>query len=240
MSELGEILRSAREKQGLTVLEVARATRIKASYLEALEHGDYAILPGPAYITGFLRNYARVVGLHPDDIVQEYHAVRPMPQPTVKAATRVLANGHRRYSRTRLLWGLATFVLVLAGAYAIKQYNDTYAHSYSGQINVTASALGGTIVTPVPRHASHIIRIRLRAMTASWVRVTADGVRVFQGTLDPQANDRVWTAHRAIYLVTYDGTHLKGRYDGHPMGFLASHPGLIIDLATSSSWHRVS
>src|SRR5881275_478435 len=87
VNELGEILRSARQKKNLSLSQVTRATRIKQSYLEALEDGEYSVLPGPAYVTGFLRNYALYLGLHPDDLIQEYYAVQAPPQPRVKAAT---------------------------------------------------------------------------------------------------------------------------------------------------------
>src|SRR5205823_4019606 len=73
VSEVGDTLHTARQKKNVTLSEAADATRIKRSFLEALEHDDYSQLPGPAYITGFLRNYAKYLGLHPEDVVQEYY-----------------------------------------------------------------------------------------------------------------------------------------------------------------------
>ncbi|MBV9278584.1 MAG: helix-turn-helix domain-containing protein, partial [Chloroflexi bacterium] len=52
MSELGDMLRSARLKRNLSLADVSRATRIKESYLAALEDGTYHLLPGPAYAVG--------------------------------------------------------------------------------------------------------------------------------------------------------------------------------------------
>jgi hypothetical protein len=245
VSELGDILRSVRQKKGATISEVAAATRIKEPYLEALEAGEYQMLPGPAYITGFLRNYARYLGLHPDDIVQEYYATRPLPQPTVKAATRVLANGHNRQHRTRLYWTLATVVLLVAGAFAIKQYNDTYAHPFQPQLNVTAASLGAPtpIPTAPPRHrvaTRHLIRLQLRAIAPVWLRVTADGRRKFQGILRRRQPVTSWTAQRAIYVVTYDGAHLKVTFDGRHLGRMTRTPGLVVYVATPTGWRGVS
>jgi transcriptional regulator with XRE-family HTH domain len=95
------LLRNARQKQQISLDQASTATRIKPLFLEALEEGDYHLLPGPAYVTGFLRNYAQFLGLQPDEIVQEYYAEQPSPQPAVKAATRVLASGYERQLRAR-------------------------------------------------------------------------------------------------------------------------------------------
>ena len=241
MSEIGNLLRSAREKRNVTLDEVAAATCIKVTYLDALEQGNYNALPGPAYVTGFLRNYARYLGLHPDDVVQDYYAVRPIPQPTVKAATRVLADGYHRYNRTRLLSGFILLVLLLGAGYAVKQYNDTYAaHPYATQLNVTPANLGAA--APAVRHpaAAPVVRLRLRALMPVWVRVTVDGQRDFEGILRVRSPHAPWVAHHSIYVVTYDGTHLRGVYDGRPLGRLSSRPGLFVGLATSSGWHPVS
>jgi transcriptional regulator with XRE-family HTH domain len=240
LSELGEMLRSTREKRRISLAEAARATRIKESYLEALEDGDFSQLPGAAYVTGFLRNYSSFLGLHPDDMVQEYRAIVPPPQPDVKPSTRVLASGYERYNRTRLLWGLAVLILLLAGGYAIKQYNDTYAHPYSGP-SLTPANLGGSDPAVVHRAPQHVtFSVQLRAVAPTWVRVTRDNFRVFQGILRSTQRSKAWSAHHSIYVVTYDGAHLSVAYNGHPLGRMARHPGLVIELANPSGWHRVS
>lgn len=239
MSELGDILRHARQKRNISLLAASNETHIKQEFLEALENGDYAALPGPVYITGFLRNYARCLGLHPEDVVQEYYAARPAPQPTVKAATRVLASGYERQNRTRLLWVLAAIVLLLVGGYTIKQYNDSYAHAYSPPLNVTPANLGSVSAHAVVGKAGPpTIHLGLHAVAPVWVRVTADGVRRYQGILRPTSGSRLWSAHHSIYVVTYDGAHLKATYNGRRLGLLSHQPGLIGEVATSGGWHQ--
>jgi cytoskeleton protein RodZ len=238
VSELGDMLRDARHKKHATLEQAAVATRIKVPFLAALEDGDYSALPGPAYITGFLRNYASYLGLHPDDVVQEYNAYRPVTQPMVRPATRVLAGSYNRENRTRFLWGLAAIVLLLAGAYAIKQYNDASAHSYT-PLNVSPSTLGGTISpTPKPNVATKTVHLALHAIAPVWVRVTVDGRRAFQGRL--QANgSRRWTG-KSVYVLTMNGTRLKVTLNGHQRGVLAAKRGAVVALATLQGWHTVS
>jgi len=72
MNELGHILREARETKGLTLAEVENDIRINARFLEALETGDYAVLPTQVHIRGFLRNYARFLGLDPQPLLDRY------------------------------------------------------------------------------------------------------------------------------------------------------------------------
>ena len=61
-------LRAAREMQGLTTGDIAALTRITLRHVEALDRGDLAALPGRPYVLGFVRNYARVVGLDEADL----------------------------------------------------------------------------------------------------------------------------------------------------------------------------
>lgn len=68
----GEHLRRERELRGVSLDEVAAATRIKTSFLEALENGRWEELPGGAFNRGFIRATARFLGLDEDGMVAEY------------------------------------------------------------------------------------------------------------------------------------------------------------------------
>ena len=72
IDELGHILREARETKGFTLREVQDKTRINSRFLEALEMGDFDRLPTPTHVRGFLRNYARFLGLDPDPLLERY------------------------------------------------------------------------------------------------------------------------------------------------------------------------
>lgn len=74
MDEIGHILREARENKGLTLDDVQGHTRINARYLAALESGQYASLPTSVHVRGFLRNYARFLGLDPQPLLDRYLA----------------------------------------------------------------------------------------------------------------------------------------------------------------------
>ena len=69
---VGADLRAAREQAGWTLPQVAAALRIRLAYLEALEEGRIGLLPGNAYAVAFMRSYAKILGLDPEEIVRRF------------------------------------------------------------------------------------------------------------------------------------------------------------------------
>ncbi|HEX4327146.1 MAG TPA: RodZ domain-containing protein [Burkholderiales bacterium] len=66
---IGAELRAARERQGLAVVDVAQRLKFAARQVEALEADNMAALPGLTFVRGFLRSYARLLGLDADALV---------------------------------------------------------------------------------------------------------------------------------------------------------------------------
>lgn len=71
----GTILRRARERSGLALADVADKTRISPRWIRALEDAQLDILPAPVFVSGYLRTYARLVGLDGQDLLERYHAL---------------------------------------------------------------------------------------------------------------------------------------------------------------------
>jgi cytoskeletal protein RodZ len=69
---LGEKLRKAREERGISISEVAEQTRISPHYLECIENNDYRTLPGGIFNKGFVKSYAKFVGIDEQEAVQDY------------------------------------------------------------------------------------------------------------------------------------------------------------------------
>lgn len=63
MATVAEQLRKAREQRGLSIYQVAEATKIKTDHVRALEEGNYDAFVAPVYIRGFVRTYAALVKL---------------------------------------------------------------------------------------------------------------------------------------------------------------------------------
>ncbi|MDA8092471.1 MAG: helix-turn-helix domain-containing protein [Betaproteobacteria bacterium] len=111
----GARLAAAREKAGLAVADVARHLKLTVRQVEALEADDYGRMPGAPFVRGFVRNYAKFVGLDPEPLVASLHGL-PAPEPAI-----VTASGGRgieltvrgRHSRMRVLV-VALIVLLVA------------------------------------------------------------------------------------------------------------------------------
>jgi cytoskeletal protein RodZ len=79
----GSKLREARERRGITLRQIANATKISISALEALERNDILRLPGGIFSRAFVRSYAIEVGLDPEDTIQEF--IAQFPHDTITA-----------------------------------------------------------------------------------------------------------------------------------------------------------
>ena len=74
--QIGTILTDARRRQGIDIETVERETKIRAKYLLALENEEWDVLPGPAYVRGFIRSYADLLGIDGEVLVDEYRRRR--------------------------------------------------------------------------------------------------------------------------------------------------------------------
>ena len=71
---IGETLVAARRQQGVSLADAAAETRVRESYLAALEEEDFSALGGDVYVKGFLRGYAKFLRLDPEPLIAVYRA----------------------------------------------------------------------------------------------------------------------------------------------------------------------
>jgi cytoskeleton protein RodZ len=79
MGSFGERLRREREMRGITLDEIAESTKISRRHLESLEKEDFDSLPGGIFNRGFVRSYARYLGIDEDQAVTDYAAAAAEP-----------------------------------------------------------------------------------------------------------------------------------------------------------------
>lgn len=82
--DFGARLREAREARGVSLREIANATKIAIGVLEAIERNDFSKLPGGIFSRAFVRAYAQEVGLDPDEAVAEFLAALPADSPSAR------------------------------------------------------------------------------------------------------------------------------------------------------------
>lgn len=81
MSDLGQMLKKARLENKISLEDLQETTKIRKRYLEAIEDGNYKVLPGNFYVRAFIKSYAEAVGLDPNEVLNLYQNVIPSPEP---------------------------------------------------------------------------------------------------------------------------------------------------------------
>lgn len=124
----GTLLRRAREQKGQSVQAVAEATRISARFISALEEAKLDVLPAPVFAAGYVRSYARAVGLGEQELLARYHALVESRAEVGRRAEALVATQRRALARKarrrQALYALPCLLLVLAAcAWAWLRYH---------------------------------------------------------------------------------------------------------------------
>lgn len=77
MTELGNRLKEARQAKGMSLDDLQTVTKIQKRYLLGIEEGNYQMMPGPFYVRAFIKQYAEAVGLHPEELFEQYKGDLP-------------------------------------------------------------------------------------------------------------------------------------------------------------------
>lgn len=117
---LGEEFRAARLQRGDDLAAVAAKLRIRADHLEAIEDGRFDDLPGKTYASGFLRSYARHLGLDPDAVLARY---RQETRSDPSTSTLYFPEPIKEARRPRA-WLVALALILLGGVYAAWYYGS--------------------------------------------------------------------------------------------------------------------
>ncbi|OQX36923.1 MAG: hypothetical protein B0D91_07985 [Oceanospirillales bacterium LUC14_002_19_P2] len=112
---LGGVLRQAREDKGLDVREAADALKISADFVRALESEQYEVLPGETFIKGYLKGYARLLGLAEDDVLAQFSMV-DRSRSHAGQKTPYDAVSQRNNRRSRVMFTALSLVLLVVAA----------------------------------------------------------------------------------------------------------------------------
>jgi cytoskeleton protein RodZ len=238
MFELGDSLREARTRRGLSPADVQKATRIRERYVSALEEEQWELLPGEAYAKGFLRTYAEFLGLDGQLYVDEFNLRRVDSHEEPPPVAPVFVSRHR--SRRTLAIGAAVVGLLglVSGLAAWQLGGAAHPHAAAPAVPVAhvrtprAERPKKRAVVPA-RPAFATIRA---ARGRCWILVRrggAGGPVLFEGNLERGAAKRlalghpVWVRLGAPWAVD---VHVAGRtirgLPAAPVNVLLSRTGL--------------
>ncbi|MGF9695630.1 MULTISPECIES: helix-turn-helix domain-containing protein [Paenibacillus] len=130
MSELGQQLREARLQKGMSLDDVQEMTKIRKRYLEAIEAGDYKVLPGSFYVRAFIKTYAETVGLNPDELLEGHKKDVPAEEteatmePVIQKRSSRPVERSNRWMSVALMWTFPILIVALLYVYVVMNKDD--------------------------------------------------------------------------------------------------------------------
>ncbi|HYZ16241.1 MAG TPA: RodZ domain-containing protein [Candidatus Acidoferrum sp.] len=195
MPALGEEFRSAREARGLTLSDVAEQIHIRSVYLNAIENEEWPSIGAPVYVRGFIRTYARFLGLDAEGAVARFNDAVPTERPGahVPPVAIMEERGGVGPSLWAIVGGLVALALVAFVGFEWWQFNQGSSQSApianqtaapasqptaagAGSHNATRTAIAQRSPAPVLHH-----QMAVRLTQRSWLRVTVDGRTQLEG-----------------------------------------------------------
>ncbi|HEY7405774.1 MAG TPA: RodZ domain-containing protein [Candidatus Angelobacter sp.] len=160
MGVFGDRLRREREMRGITLDEITESTKIARRHLEALEGEHFDQLPGGVFNKGFVRAYARFLGLDEDQAVADYSAAaNEQPEPEDKFPLEIHEEPNRelnpRRSRLPLAFAVAALMGVLVGYFF---WLKSKPHSPEPAQTTGTQAVAPAAASPEPSKTSTPIR----------------------------------------------------------------------------------
>lgn len=201
LASFGEDLRREREIRGISLKEISDATKISKRFLEALERNDHKTLPAPVFTRGFVREYARYVGLNAEEMVNRYNfaaanddriekppTVTKYPETPVRdisprpAPKRGIPPTYARVNRNLIATALTVIALSGVAYWAVqfKRERDAAESANLAVVSVPKSVEPAVSLQPEaqPVPDDTTLRLTVEAAADSWVELEADGKTV--------------------------------------------------------------
>jgi cytoskeleton protein RodZ len=200
-TDIGSRIRQAREQRGLTIRDIANTTKISTGALNAIEHNDFARLPGGVFRRAYVRAFATEVGLDADELTREYRArfeaeipagplpphradwfdrVRPFYRlPTVLVTVGILIGGSVILQRAPILHESPKERLALNAVEADLPEDAAPTDERDATEEVAFA------IAAVSETAAQSLRLEIRINGPCWVSAVADGERVIYRLMQP-------------------------------------------------------
>ena len=202
MFAIGDSLREARTRRGLSAADVQKGIRIRERYLTALEEEQWELIPGDAYAKGFLRTYAEFLGLDGNLYIDEYNSRSAHHDEEPLLVPRSLVPSHRtRRGLLRTLMALLVLGAAVAGFAALGMGGPSAPHAHVKAPTATHAVKAVPVVTATvaPKtDAAPLTKTKALISTArgrSWLSIRTGGPHgpvVYQGVLEQGKSLHFW------------------------------------------------
>lgn len=213
---LGEKLRQAREERGISISEVAEQTRISPHYLDSIENDDYRTLPGGIFNKGFVKSYAKYVGLDEQEALQDYSRLISTQEgapsddpktykPEVLTDDRASSSMIPTIIFAVIILGLMTWGLLTVVNYFQNQQSQSAANTNTSNTiaaNANINAANANVAPALP--AVNEIRVEIKPLVEK-INVTSivDGKKLSEDVL--QNTPKTYTGQQSVRIAYYRG-----------------------------------
>ena len=186
---VGDRLKAARKKSGLSLEDIAAQTRIPQRHLESIETADWEKLPAPTYTIGFAKSYASAVGLDRTEVGDQLREEMG-GQRFASSQSEVIeaADPARTMPKWLVLGAIVAVILLVVLMSALNRRSlepaASNAPAASAPTPPPAAAPAGQ-QAPAAAAVSAQGPVVLSATGAAWVRVTDQGNKLFEGMMQP-------------------------------------------------------
>jgi len=239
MEDFTEYLRKQREERKIRLSDVAVQTRISIKFLEAIEAGNFEIMP-PTYIRAFIRDYSKAVGIDPDDMVRRYdqHIESLKTEKEQAEATVAEKTGPRPINLTntqKILAASAGLIILIGLSYLAfspskKQPVDLNAYENVEEVNQRRFDSAYTAATTPKAAKSDSARLVLSANDTVWVNLVIDDGRTYDLMLRPGNKFTFW-GRKKFNMTIGNAGGLLVALNGHEFPPLGK-PGIVLRNVT--------
>jgi cytoskeletal protein RodZ len=183
---VGERLRAAREKQKLSLEDIAAQTRIPQRHLASIETGEWDNLPAPTYTIGFAKNFAGMVGLDRTEIGDQLR--EEMGGQRFAATTADVfepADPRRTMPKSLVIGAVIAAVLLIALMSFLNRRSLDQPEPATNAAATTNESAPAAPTAPAPTPPPAAGQVVLTATAPAWVQVTDQGTTLLQGELQP-------------------------------------------------------
>lgn len=198
MENIGELLRTARIEKNIKFEDVEKDTKIRRRYLEALENEEWDVIPGNVYLKGFMKTYARYLGLNEELLLDELEKVIK-PDHEAKPIPEKIELPGRPKKKIAIFLGCVAILILVASQYVYQHYfnlPDANTKEQTEQQNTNNQAppdqntnnqadnqqTGPDLETSAPEITDFDLLIKT-VRNRCWIQVKSGGKVIYEGTL---------------------------------------------------------
>jgi hypothetical protein len=243
----GDLLRQGRLRQRLSIVECSKRTHIAPRYIEALEEERWGDLPSESHRLGFLKLYSRFLGVPSEEVLKRYqqktsasisaaddtpsaaHAgAVPMVTPEMHKVAPSVPSSGMRWTPTSIPQVIGIVILTFLLAWLI--YHAAFPRAFDqNSIPWIHRRQSHQARLEVPSAAIPMQRVRIKATSDSWIRVTSRKELLYEGIL-PAGAVKEWRGQGPFQLKLANVKAVTLQWNDQPFDvFLGSH-GSINDI----------